>query len=222
MLGCGFAFSLLPVLFRVHGCDTKALEEALGRHSDTFNAHPYLASVAVGAVARMESEGRDPETIERFKAAVRGPLGGLGDRLVWVGWLPLAALVGVATGLGDGSPWLSAGLFLIVYNVGHLGIRLWGFRTGILEGVDVGLALRSSDLARVVDRITDGAAALLGLVAGLVAVRGVSGSADGWIWIVAALVFGVVGHRLGPGVWRWASWILVCGAVLLSTIGGVL
>ena len=54
MLGGGFAFAILPVLRVVYRGDPAGFEEALQRHSEHFNAHPYLASVALGAVARME------------------------------------------------------------------------------------------------------------------------------------------------------------------------
>jgi len=63
------------------------------RQSAYFNAHPYLAAVAVGALARAELAGVPPERIERFRTALSGPLGSVGDRLVWAGWLPFCSLV---------------------------------------------------------------------------------------------------------------------------------
>ena len=92
MLGTGFAFSLLPGLRRIHAEDPVALDASVQRHLEHFNAHPYLTGVALGAVLRMEDEGVAPETVSRFKVAVRGPLGSLGDRLVWATWLPLVAV----------------------------------------------------------------------------------------------------------------------------------
>ncbi len=92
MIGGGFAFAILPVLRRLHRGDPEAFRDALQRHSEHFNAHPYLADLALGAVCRMEAERRDPEEIRRFKLAVRGPLGSLGDTLIWVGWRPATVL----------------------------------------------------------------------------------------------------------------------------------
>ena len=106
MIGQGFAFSLLPILRYVYGTDEEALERALERHAHYFNAHPYLAEVALGAVARMELEGRPAETMGRFKDAVRSPLGSIGDRLIWAGALPAAALAAVAVGLVGVPFWL--------------------------------------------------------------------------------------------------------------------
>ena len=53
MIGGGFAFALLPILRRVHRGDPEAFREALQRHSEHFNAHPYLANLALGAASRM-------------------------------------------------------------------------------------------------------------------------------------------------------------------------
>jgi len=75
MLGTGFSWALLPALRRLHRDDPEALAAALARHVEHFNAHPYLVGVALGAVVRLESEGERPETVSRFKTAVRGPLG---------------------------------------------------------------------------------------------------------------------------------------------------
>ena len=102
LLGNGIGFSVEPALRRMPGGkDGEAYRAALARESQYFNAHPYLASVAVGALARAELEGAAPERIERFRTALCGPLGALGDRLVWATFLPLcsfAALVVFGSG----------------------------------------------------------------------------------------------------------------------------
>ena len=71
MLGTGFAWALLPALRRLHADDPAGLEAAAARHVEHFNAHPYLAGVALGAVVRLETDGEQPETVSRFKTAVR-------------------------------------------------------------------------------------------------------------------------------------------------------
>ncbi|MGH7481021.1 MAG: PTS system mannose/fructose/sorbose family transporter subunit IID, partial [Longimicrobiales bacterium] len=119
LLGTGFAFALLPVLRRLYG-DGEPLDRAVRRHAALFNSHPYLSPMALGAVARLEADGEPEAVIERFKNAVRGSLGTLGDRLIWAGWRPvclLAALTLFAAGL-DG--WVAALVFLGLYNAGHI------------------------------------------------------------------------------------------------------
>ncbi len=77
LIGTGFAFLLLPALRRVYRGEEEALREAVARHSELFNSHPYLVTVAAGAVARLEEERTPPEVIRRFKSALRGCLGSL-------------------------------------------------------------------------------------------------------------------------------------------------
>jgi PTS system mannose-specific IID component len=142
LLGNGVGFAIEPALRLlpggVHG---QAFKSALARESHYFNAHPYLASIAVGALARAELDGEPPERIERFRTALCGPLGSVGDRLVWAGWLPFCSLASLAIfGLGA-STFTVVAFFLIAYNIGHIGLRLWGLRTGWRHGLRVASAL---------------------------------------------------------------------------------
>src|SRR5260370_32828763 len=83
------------------GEDDAAYRAALARGAYFFNAHPYLCGLAVGAAARAEHDGVPPDQIERLRTALCGPLGSLGDRLVWAGWLPLMSAVALlCVGLG--------------------------------------------------------------------------------------------------------------------------
>ncbi len=149
LIGNGIAFALEPALRLLPGgVNGKAYREALARESHYFNAHPYLASVGVGALARAELDGEPADRIERFRTAVCGPLGSVGDRLVWAGWLPFCSLTALAVfGLGGGAV-LVVAVFLVLYNAGHLGLRVWGFRTGWSRGLRVAQALANPVLRR--------------------------------------------------------------------------
>ena len=57
----------------------------------------------------MEGSGTDTETIERFKRAIQGSLGGLGDLLIWGAWLPATIFAGFGAGLGW-NPALGSGI----------------------------------------------------------------------------------------------------------------
>ncbi|MFC1791399.1 PTS system mannose/fructose/sorbose family transporter subunit IID, partial [Gemmatimonadota bacterium] len=167
MLGGGFAFCILPVLRRLYGGDPEMFQDALRRHSEHFNAHPYLADLALGAVCRMEEEGRDPEEIGRFKTVLRGPLGSLGDALVWVGWRPAMVLASLALALAGSSPGTVVAFFLLFYNLGHLALRVWGFRVGLERGSQVGDSLRVLSLPKQAERMGGVGMFLLGGISGL-------------------------------------------------------
>lgn len=162
LIGTGFAFTLLPALRRVYGDDPAALRAAVERHAGVFNSHPYLATVAVGAVARLEADGVDPRVVERFKSAMRGSLGSLGDQLVWSAWRPASVLVALALVLAGAAWWVALGTFLLLYNALHLGLRAWGLRIGIAAGLDVGKVLREAPLQAIARRASDVGAVLCG------------------------------------------------------------
>ena len=114
MLGSGFAFCMIPLL-RGRGLSGDALDEAVRSHMGTFNSHPYLVGVALGAVAEMEGSGTDVETIDKFKRSIQGPLGGLGDLLIWGAWRPatiLLALVLAWAGAPPGFPYVYSSSYI--------------------------------------------------------------------------------------------------------------
>jgi PTS system mannose-specific IID component len=165
LIGTGFAFSLLPVLRWLHGRDEAALRAAVARHTELFNSHPYFAPVAVGAVSRLEADGVDPSVIERFKSAMRGSLGSLGDQLVWSAWRPASMLLALALLLAGAAWWVGAAVFLTVYNALHLPLRVWGLRVGVRTGLEVGRVLRDAPLQRIAGRAADAGALLCGFAA---------------------------------------------------------
>jgi len=147
LLGHGVAYAMLPLLRRIYAADPPALERALGRQVAPFNGHPYLCPLAVGALARLEFEGTPPDVSERFRRALTGPLGTLGDRLVWAFWRPLCLLLAVVAVLVGGlRPWIAVVGFLVLYNAGHVGLRTWALWTGWREGLGVARSLVAGPL----------------------------------------------------------------------------
>ncbi len=142
LVGNGVGFCVEPALRQLPGgIHGQLYREALARQSVYFNAHPYLAALAIGALARAEVEQVAPPRIERFRTALCGPLGSIGDRLVWAAWLPACSLVALLLfGVGASAPVVVLG-FLVLYNVGHFGLRDWALRAGWRHGLRVATAL---------------------------------------------------------------------------------
>ena len=195
MVGNGIAFCMKPLL---RGLPEERYHAALARQARYFNAHPYLAGVAVGALARGELDGEDPARIERFRTALCGPLGSVGDQLVWAGWLPLCSLIGLSAFAVGAGPLVVVGIFLGVYNIGHVALRAWGLRVGLERGLRVAPAL-----ANPVFR--DGPAALARISAVLA----------GLILPLALQRIIGPGHVLAGGV----AVVAVVGAVILARFG---
>lgn len=220
LIGNGIGFCVEPALRLLPGGrGGDRYRGALARQSRYFNAHPYLASVAVGALARAELDGVDPARIERFRIALAGPLGSVGDRLVWSGWLPLCSLLALgAYGVG-GSAGLVVALFLIAFNAGHLVLRAWGLRAGFARGTEVAKSLASPLLRRAPEWI-DRAGALLAGIAIPTAVEravGIGGQVSAAA-IGAVLVGGVVLARIPNNSIGWRLALGVLSLIVLYAV----
>jgi mannose PTS system EIID component len=185
MQGIGMGVAEQPLIRDLSG-NGSAYRAAVARAAHFFNAHPYLCGLAVGATARAEHDGVPPEQVERLRTALCGPLGALGDRLVWAGWLPVTsglALIGVALGLR-----LRAVIgFLIVYNIGHVALRWWALRAGWTYGGRVATALREPVLQRATTLSAPAMALVMGAALPLVA-QYFTGGFIGWTRAALAAV----------------------------------
>jgi PTS system mannose-specific IID component len=214
LVGTGIGFCTEPGLRELPGGPAGAAYHlALARESRYFNAHPYLAAVAVGALVRAELDEEPPARIERFRTALCGPLGSVGDRLVWAGWLPFSSLLALATfGLGAG-PWAVLLIFLGVYNVGQLGLRAWGLRVGWRYGTRAATALANPVLRRGPEYIGRAVAALAGIALPLVVSRVLR---DGPILAAAR-----AGATAAAGVGHAPTDVFIAVTVLTAAIAAV-
>lgn len=197
LIGVGTGFAAEPLLRGLERSDPARYREALGRASRYFNAHPYFSGAGAGALARAEWDGVPAEQIERLRGALAGPLGSIGDRLVWAGWLPtLSALAIAAVAWGAGLT--AVALFLVVYNVGHVALRWWALRAGWERGVRVAQALQETWIRRAGQVLAPATALALGFALPMVAQW--SGEAfRGWpriaVAVSAAAAFGLLRWR---------------------------
>jgi PTS system mannose-specific IID component len=229
MLGPGIGFCVEPALRELPGgADGAAYHEALARETRFFNAHPYLAAVAIGSLIRAELDGQPAPQIERFRTAMCGPLGSLGDRLVWAGWLPFCSLAALlAFGLGAG-PLVVVVLFLGLYNAGHIGLRAWGVSTGWRSGLRVASALGTPLLRHGPQYLARAVLFLAGVALPLAIARVLGGRAKEitlhqWLLAMpaatlAALVLAAVLIRLPARVEGWRAALAVLGVLILISI----
>jgi PTS system mannose-specific IID component len=214
LLGNGVGYCVEPALRRLPGGpDGEPYRQALARQSEYFNAHPYMAAVAVGALARAELEGAQPARITRFRTALCGPLGSVGDRLVWAGWLPFCSLLSLAAyGLGAG-PLTVLLLFLGLYNVGHLGLRAWGIAVGWRHGLRVARALATPVLQDGPAHLARAAALVAGIALPLALGRAIGpGRALLGAVVVIVALMGALAARLPQ---RLQGWRLALGVLAL-------
>jgi PTS system mannose-specific IID component len=162
MSGIGVGHSAAPLLRDLYRASEPAERRAaVARSAEYFNSHPYLAGVAVGAVVRAERDGVPGAVISRLRTALSGPLGALGDQLIWAGEVP--AIMGIALAAVPVIGWWTVPLVLLVHNVFRLRLTLWGLDLGLREGLKVGAALERSWLPRAAGEAQRIAAFAVGL-----------------------------------------------------------
>ena len=142
--GIGWAFALAPALRRLYPSREQRLAR-LAEHTAYFNTQPTLASIALGAAARLEEERAqggpaDDAGMERLKSVLGSTLAAMGDRMFWLTLRPFAASLGVLLALAAHQPGWGAVALWAVYAVPHLALRFagvnWGYAAGpaILTG----------------------------------------------------------------------------------------
>jgi PTS system mannose-specific IID component len=197
--GIGFAYAAEPALRALEGGEGgERYRAALARQSRFFNAHPYLAGLAVGAAVRAEFEGEPPERIARLRETMCGPLGSIGDRLFWASWLPSCAAIGLIAYVLGAGVW-AAVLFLVLYNIAHLACRVWGLREGWARGMQVVTALQAPALRTAAGIAAPVAALLVGAALPIVFGLQLHGAGD------RALLAAAVGAVLVAATLRFAG-----------------
>ncbi len=151
----GFTQSMVPVIEKLYEDDEDKLE-AYTRHMEYFLTQDMISAVPVGISAAMEeananNEEFDPSAISAVKAALMGPLAGLGDSLLNGTARPILASIAISfvtSGLG----WVGPLFFVIGMAIVSLGIRYLGVFKGYEQGIKLVDSLANSGL---IDKITD-------------------------------------------------------------------
>lgn len=140
----GFELCLFPIAKRLYP-DKQPRKEFLQRHLKFFNAHPYLASYALGVSIRLEeaiaSGSREGcHQLERIKDLMIPTLGAKGDQLFWRTIRPYSLMLGILGLFIFESIELRLAVLVLVfmiYNIPHLYIRFVGLTEGYQYGLNV-------------------------------------------------------------------------------------
>ncbi|AZZ38448.1 PTS system mannose/fructose/sorbose family transporter subunit IID [Acidipropionibacterium jensenii] len=135
----GVAVSLIPSIKRFYS-DKHDQAEALKRHLEFFNTHPWIASPIFGVVSAMEEQKSKGEPIQdsditNVKIGLMGPLAGVGDPIFWGTARPVLAALGASMAL-TGSV-IGPLLFFVVINIIRMLMRWYGFKVGYERGTAI-------------------------------------------------------------------------------------
>ena len=174
LLGCfnyerqmstGYAWTMMPAMRELYGSDEVMMKEGVKRHLEFFNCATTPSPFIIGITCAMEEQYAsanpgefDPASIGSVKAALMGPLAGIGDSFFWGTFR--------VVGVGVGAPLAVAGnvlgpiLYFVINFFPSEIVRRVGFRIGY-EGGSSFLTRISED--GTLNKLTE-AAKIMGLI----------------------------------------------------------
>ena len=136
-IAIGFLWHIMPALNRYYKDQPEKKKEALYRHVQFCNVSNAIYPFLAGLVASMEKENSevddfDTSSIVAIKAALMGPLAGIGDSLLFSVVRVIAAGIGISFAL-QGSI-LGPILFFLIYNGCTMALRFSLGYVGFISG----------------------------------------------------------------------------------------
>lgn len=244
MQSVGFAFAVEPALKQIYG-RTDSLRDALRRHLELFNTHPYLAGLLIGMTARYEEESAKAEPgkrdelhrrIAELKERMSGPLAAIGDGCFWSGLRTACALCAVLAGSVamlwelrtqntllmmehlQALSFLPAACFVLQYNAFALPMRFAMVRAGYQWGETCANEIAKFPVQRGISAIRRGSLFLLaGNIVCFAAVLFLTGK-PGWLAALAVVPVYVAALRKGISVSKIFYCTLGCVALVRAAI----
>lgn len=165
MQAIGYAYAMIPILRKLYPTDEK-MSEALKRHVGFFNTSPQTVSFIYGATIALEeqnanSENFDTDAINSIKAALMGPLAGIGDSFFWGTFRIIGAGIGASLAIQGNI--LGPILFILIYNIPHYLLRYHGLFIGYNSGVSF---LQTAFESGTIEKMTSAAKVMGSVVVG--------------------------------------------------------
>ena len=238
--GLGFAYTMIPAVRALYAKEADQAA-ALKKHLEFFNTTPYVASAIVGVSTAVEEQlstdpTLDPATANSVKAALMGPLAGIGDSLYW-GTIRLL-VTGIGVSLAMAGNILGPIIFLLGFNLPVQFLSYLYLRSGYKYGTKLMGRISGSD---AMASLTYGAG-----IVGLMVIGGLTASmvsvyvpaefavGEGVSSIQTNVLDGIMPGILGLGAFWLVYWLLgkgwkttwvllaIFGVGLLGALTGVL
>ena len=182
---------------------------AFQRHLSYFNTHPYMASPVLGAALALEESAASGQNsvlgVAEFKEMTMAPYAAMGDALFWGALRPLAAGVSLFFAV-KGSLWAPV-VFLILFNIPHLWMRVGGFFHGYRNGLQVVEVVQRRSLPDLAIRIKETTVVLLGGLTAFLSYQAMENESFAPLW----------GFGLLPGV-GLVAWVVHRRVSILSVV----
>ncbi|NFS82069.1 PTS mannose/fructose/sorbose transporter family subunit IID [Clostridium botulinum] len=168
----GWAYAMIPAIKRLYKTKEEQ-SEALKRHLEFFNTHPYVASPVLGVTLALEEERAngapvDDATIQGVKVGMMGPLAGIGDPVFWFTVRPILGALGATLAMSGNI--LGPIIFFVAWNIIRMAFMWYTQEFGYKAGSRI-----SDDLSgSLLQDVTKGASRLGMFILGSLVNRWVS------------------------------------------------
>lgn len=168
----GWCFSMIPAIKKLYSTKEERVE-ALKRHMEFYNTHPYVSAPVLGVTLALEEERANgvevPDaTIQGVKVGMMGPLAGIGDPVFWFTARPILGSLGATLALTGNI--VGPILFFVLWNAMRLAVLWYTQELGYKVGTEI-----TKDLSGgILGKITTGASILGMFIIGALVKRWVS------------------------------------------------
>lgn len=168
----GWCYAIIPAIKKLYK-DEHERSEALKRHLEFYNTHPYVSAPVMGVALALEEEranGIDinDQAIQGVKVGMMGPLAGVGDPVFWFTLRPILGALGASLALSGNI--IGPLLFFVVWNIIRMAF-LWYTQE---FGYKVGTSIAQDLSGGLLGKITQGASILGMFIIGALVQRWVS------------------------------------------------
>lgn len=159
----GFVYAMIPILRKLYP-KKEDLAAAMQRHLTFFNTTPQCGPFILGTTIAFEEqyaedpENSDVEAINAVKAALMGPLAGIGDSFFWGTFRVVGA--GIGAPMCVAGNYLGSIIFMLVYNIPNFWVRWKGMFLGYKSGMSF---VEDASESGIFEKLIE-AAKILGLV----------------------------------------------------------
>ena len=217
-MNIAFCLMVANMLKKIYAGRPDDYAAALHRHCAFFNITvqfaPFVGGIAMAMEEKVARGEIEPESVNDVKAALMGPLSGIGDSIFLSTLRVVAAAVGISL-CQAGNPFGPIA-FLLIYNVPGFALRIWGAVKGYELGVgivgvmvvgamckdmfwaSIPVAIGSGEDAQTLQDILDGIMpGMLGMIAFWLYYWLLSKKINPMVLIVATMAVGIIGAVFG-------------------------
>lgn len=168
----GWCYSIIPAIKKLYPNKEDRIE-ALKRHLEFYNTHPYVSSPVMGVTLALEEERANgtpinDAAIQGVKVGMMGPLAGVGDPVFWFTLRPILGALGASLALSGNI--VGPLLFFFAWNIIRISFMWYTQEFGYKVGTSIAQDLSGGLLGK----ITQGASILGMFIIGALVQRWVS------------------------------------------------